>query len=601
MSSHTLTRRPARAVGAALLAASVLALASAQAQAQTIKEFPLPGSGAPGAGPAGIAAGPDGALWFVNNVPGGVPNNPAALSYIGRISTAGAVTQFPLTVPNGFLNPTGIVVGSDGALWFTDPLLGQIGRITTSGAVSHFTPPTADSAPTNIVAGPDGALWFTEAQAGKIARLTTGGAFTEFQTGAFPTSLSGLAVGADGALWYSDADVSTIGRLTTAGSFSQFPVPFSSGDAAPSFIAPGPQNDLWFVNSSTTAGPLNQITTSGIDNAFLAKQIAPSSFVVGPDGVEWFTDFGTNSIGRVTEDGQVTEFPLPTANADPQQIVVGPDGNLWFTEQAANQIGMIQPSIVATAASPLVAAVLPASRSVEVDAKATAFVTVINSGSSTLAGCAIAPLVDEKGSFSYQATNAANAPVGKANDPVSIDAGAVANFIIALEATGPVSPTTVGFNIACDGTTGAASQPGLNTLLFSASSSPVPDVVALAATPSNDGTLRIAGTTGSGAFAVATINLGSAATITATPSASSSTLPVSVFICQTDPSSGQCQAAPATSVSANIAANGTPTFSVFAAASGAIPFAPASARINVAFTDSSGVIHGETSVAVTAQ
>ena len=86
-------------------------------------------------------------------------------------------------------------------------------------------------------------------------------------------------------------------------------------------------------------------TTAGADTIFTNSAVGPSSFVAGPDGAEWFTDFNTNSIGRVTEDGYVTEYPLPTANADPAQIVVGPDGNLWFVETAANQIGMISPSV----------------------------------------------------------------------------------------------------------------------------------------------------------------------------------------------------------------------------------------------------------------
>jgi hypothetical protein len=48
-------------------------------------------------------------------------------------------------------------------------------------------------------------------------------------------------------------------------------------------------------------------------------------------------------------------------------------------------------------------------------------------------------------------------------------------------------------------------------------------------------------------------------------------------------------------------ANSTPTFSVFASASGAIPFAPGATRIFVRFEDGNGVTRGSTSVAVRTQ
>jgi hypothetical protein len=46
--------------------------------------------------------------------------------------------------------------------------------------------------------------------------------------------------------------------------------------------------------------------------------------------------------------------------------------------------------------------------------------------------------------------------------------------------------------------------------------------------------------------------------------------------------------------------NATPTFSIFAAAGGAIPFSPGESRVFVQFNDEGGV-HGSTSVAVTTQ
>src|SRR3954468_11372646 len=95
---------------------------AATAAPPPIKEFkltspsPSPTVSDPGRGdtrlPNGIAAGPDGSLWFVEF------NNNA----IGRITTAGVVTEYPLPDDQfkGGSQPNGIIVGPDGNLWFTE-------------------------------------------------------------------------------------------------------------------------------------------------------------------------------------------------------------------------------------------------------------------------------------------------------------------------------------------------------------------------------------------------------------------------------------------------------------------------------------------------
>src|SRR5438552_612546 len=88
------------------------------------------------------------------------------------------VSEFPLgTAPPA---PQGIAAGPDGALWYTDPGANKIGRISTTGAVTEYTLPTAASDPRGIAARPDGALWFTEFGGDRSGRITTAGAITEF-------------------------------------------------------------------------------------------------------------------------------------------------------------------------------------------------------------------------------------------------------------------------------------------------------------------------------------------------------------------------------------------------------------------------------------
>lgn len=93
-----------------------------------------------------------------------------------------------------------IAPGPDGALWFTENTANKIGRITTAGAITEYPMPSANAGAYAIVTGPDLALWFTEQTGHGIARITTAGTITEFPVdGGQP---EGIASGPDRSLWF---------------------------------------------------------------------------------------------------------------------------------------------------------------------------------------------------------------------------------------------------------------------------------------------------------------------------------------------------------------------------------------------------------------
>ena len=249
----------------------------------------------------------------------------------------------------------------------------------------------------------------------------------------------------------------------------------------------------------------------------------------------------------------------------------------------------------------LAAAVSPSSRSVPVGGTATAFATVINSGSAGAAGCTITPRTALPAAFAFQATDrATNHLVGDRNAAVDIPAGAAQSFVLWITPAAEIAPVDVELTFACTNAAAAPTAPGLNTLSLSATLAPVADVVALVATPGNDGVVRLSGAAGTGAFSVAAVNLGIGARIAAEVDTGSASLPLSVSICETDPVTGVCLGAPAPGVTTELAANATRTFGVFAASTSAVPFDPARSRIFVRFRDEHGVARGATSAAVTA-
>jgi len=72
--------------------------------------------------------------------------------------------------------PSGIAVGPDGTLWFTQGAVGKIGRMTTDFVSSSDVPiPIAASYPDDVAKGPDGAMWFTDIGTSAIGRIDAAG------------------------------------------------------------------------------------------------------------------------------------------------------------------------------------------------------------------------------------------------------------------------------------------------------------------------------------------------------------------------------------------------------------------------------------------
>jgi len=180
----------------------------------------------PNPNPAGIAVGPDNKLWVAAY---GSNGNGETISRVGTDGTVEATFSTP-TTDSG---PWDIVTGPDGALWFTEENASRIGRITTSGQITEYPLPSAGVEPRGIAVGPDGALWFTEYLGNRIGRITTSGQITEYPLPDVNPLPQKITAGADGNMWFTQFGNGKIGRIGTA----QAPDPSPSPSPSPS---PGP-------------------------------------------------------------------------------------------------------------------------------------------------------------------------------------------------------------------------------------------------------------------------------------------------------------------------------------------------------------------------
>jgi hypothetical protein len=251
----------------------------------------------------------------------------------------------------------------------------------------------------------------------------------------------------------------------------------------------------------------------------------------------------------------------------------------------------------------IVASILPVSRSVQVGQLATAFGTIINAGAGSALNCGIA-LGDNpglSGEFFFQITDPAdNALAGNPDSPIDIAPGpGTQTYVFGITPDAPFEPASVALSFLCDNAE-AGQLPAINTLFFSASVDPVPDLVALVASL-EPGFVTLPSPSDTGVFSVAAANVGVAGEILAQPATellgAGQPLPLSLLICQTG-LNGLCLGTPAASVTTMIEAEGTPSFAVFVTGQGE-PIAQDLVlnRVFVTFAEG-GILRGATSLAV---
>jgi streptogramin lyase len=163
--------------------------------------------------PLGITTGPDGKLWFTEGT-----ESYFATGKIGTISTSGTEISY-YSIPSTH-DPGEIVPGPNGekSLWFNIGSGNAIGKITTTGSITEYPLP-AGNRPEGITDGPEGNLWFTN-ESNKVGKITPSGTRTEYSipAGSDPDEIT---TGAEGNLWFADVGSSKIAVIPAAGTVTE--------------------------------------------------------------------------------------------------------------------------------------------------------------------------------------------------------------------------------------------------------------------------------------------------------------------------------------------------------------------------------------------
>lgn len=328
----------------------------------------------------------------------------------GATGVAGAeVTEYSSGLSAGAA-PNGIAAGPDGAMWFTEWSGRGLGRIAPDGTIAEFPPAgspqlTVGADPSGIVTGPDGNLWFTEHGAGQVGELdpSTGQLLGEWAVGSGP---EGIAVGSDGALWIAlngpggrslPQIVQVIPNAGGAPTITAYPLTGTPGLHQLVDLVSGPDGDLWVTDSiggvwRVDPGQLvgnpsyspgffalpgagsslpegiavdssHRFLWVALDTAHQLAQIDPDAVVEGTsagiyyytvpgtplwvssagDGGIWMTDNTDHRLIRFDSilETSTTYGSGQGVSGDATADAVDADGNLWFTEFNSDRVGEV--------------------------------------------------------------------------------------------------------------------------------------------------------------------------------------------------------------------------------------------------------------------
>jgi streptogramin lyase len=213
----------------------------------------------------------------------------------------------------------------NGGIWFTDSQGVSLNRLTQDGALSQLAAPFPSESVFDAAVGADENVWFNNVDAllePHIGRMTPEGVATLFR---IPSTKRARHVtrGPDDAIWFTAGD--TIGRVAVDGTMTEIAVGARTGD-----ITGGAHATLWFTEPDVNR--IGRLTPDGTVSHFdvPTPDSGLDAIVLGPDGQIWFAQTNTGKIGRITHDGLLSEFDVVAPPARLAELATGPDGRVWF-------------------------------------------------------------------------------------------------------------------------------------------------------------------------------------------------------------------------------------------------------------------------------
>ena len=258
---------------------------------------------------------------------------PVSVTGLARLTGAGTIGWL-LPVP--LSGPRDVAVTSAGTVWITEQDKGAVdaflgGKLLRYEVDAKFPSSGAFA----LSSGPTDSMWFTGYPNGNIGRMLPDGTVNSFSAVADTSETVAAAQALDGSMWVTDVNLGVVIRIDTQGRVAAFAVPPPTSvqeRVGPYDIARAADGMLWFTDPRTRS--LGTIAAGGGTPTIREYRVTdgsdPRSIAAGPDGTMWVT-FPKAGIGRVDGPGSVRTYPVPAAPDPINNIALAKDGSIWLT------------------------------------------------------------------------------------------------------------------------------------------------------------------------------------------------------------------------------------------------------------------------------
>jgi len=256
----------------------------------------------------------------------------APASEVGELK----VTIHEWDVPTKGAHPHDPAVGPDGALWFTEQMANKLGQLDPkSGAFKEYPLKVEDSGPHGLVADRDGNIWFTGNFKGYVGKLDPRtGAVTEFKIpdpkGEDPHT---AVFDSQGMLWFTLQVANMVGRLDPrTGKIDLKKV--QTANSHPYGIAINSKGFPIFCEFATNKMAKIDAQSMEITEYMLPEGVRPRRMAIDAGDLVYFTDHSEGHLGRLDmTSGAVKMWASPSgAKSAPYGITITPDGMVWYSE-----------------------------------------------------------------------------------------------------------------------------------------------------------------------------------------------------------------------------------------------------------------------------
>ncbi|MFY0630877.1 MAG: hypothetical protein JXR05_10885 [Flavobacteriaceae bacterium] len=225
------------------------------------------------------------------------------------VKTNGNLTDYPLKWPSDQKSSTHELAIDDKFIYVTGQKMDQVAKLDYDGNIVVYYNMPKGSGPHGLLIDTKGNIWVSLEFKGTVAQLDDEGAIVQ------------------------EVDVNI---YVNDGKTAINPAPHGIGlDAS--------GENIWFTGKRTsTVGKFN-LDSKVVEHYELDNLASLPIFLSsGPDSSIWGTELKSNAILKVSKEGRISEYDIPTSNSRPIGIIPDPsEPYMWFTQEAGVNIGRI--------------------------------------------------------------------------------------------------------------------------------------------------------------------------------------------------------------------------------------------------------------------